>query len=120
MDKEARTKAIENLTKLSLARLASDSILTIHDLTKDFVMAYVRERRDNDPINAAVRLVSEALHSVKAPESPDSWPLCAELVPHLRCQISNHNDECHDSPLQYQAAIIASQYLGASGRYHPA
>jgi tetratricopeptide (TPR) repeat protein len=117
MDMEARAKVIETLTKLSLARCTFDSTLTIHDLTREHVVTRIRERGDNDPIKVAVRLVSNALRSIEAPESPTSWPLCADLVTHLRHQISNNGKECDGSSQQYQAAIIGAEYLSASGHY---
>lgn len=56
LNNEARAKVIESLAKLSLARLTSHSTLTIHDLTREFVMAYARARGDNSHIHVAVRL----------------------------------------------------------------
>jgi hypothetical protein len=111
-------RLLKALPSCQLARLTSDSIPTIHNLTRDFVIAYTQERGDSDPIHVAVRLVSEALCSVEDPEIPSSWPLCAELTPHLRRQISNNNGGCSGSSFKCQAAIIASQYLHASGYYH--
>jgi tetratricopeptide (TPR) repeat protein len=116
MHKEAHAEVIENLTKLSLARCTFDSILTIHDLTRDYVMACIRERGDNDPIKVAARLVSNALRSIKDPKSPTLWPLCSDLVTHLRHQILD-SEECDGSSQQYQAAIIGAQYLHAAGHY---
>ena len=117
--KEDRGTVVENLARLSLARLTSHCVLTIHDLTRDSVFAHISKGGDNDPINLAARLVSEALCSVRDPESPGSWPLCAELVPHLRHHVSNNSGACKSGSVKYQAAVVASQYLQASGHYHP-
>jgi tetratricopeptide (TPR) repeat protein len=117
-------KALHKLQSVSLIEpLSRDggSSLRMHDLVHSITLEHVKRHTAYQAwLDSAVSLVCGVLKRVEDPESPQSWPECDKLMPHMR-SLNKVWAGVEGVNLQLvEADVRLAQYLNSRGRYDDA
>jgi tetratricopeptide (TPR) repeat protein len=117
----ARQNTVAQLQARCLVTYHSTSqspTLRLHDLIQLVVLENTRSRRLNEEsFELAVELVCAAFRKIENPESPESWPLCELLVPHIQSLTVRQDTSSKPKKALLLANYRRGRYLNSRGRY---
>ncbi len=107
-DRLAAGDAVAALRRYSLVTPAGDGLVSVHRLVQAVTIDQMPGDLAGRWRQAAATLIEAAIPADTNP--PETWPVCAALLPHARVALANHSDGM---------ARIAN-YVGESGSYDAA
>jgi tetratricopeptide (TPR) repeat protein len=117
----ARQNAISHLQARCLVayHVTSPSpTVRIHDLIQLIVLENTRSSGLNEELfELAVELVCAALTKIEDPQSPEWWPRCELLVPHIHSLTVRQDTSSKAKKALLLANHYRGMYLGSRGRY---